>query len=206
MTTITTKKKNPPTKILILRRLGKLFFELRGIMPIPFLIIAFSTADSSSHVGLAFIGLGECLRFWAAGHIGVGSRRTRNAAADRLVCSGPYAWTRNPLYVGNISIYFGFAVLSNVLFPAFPGIVVITYVVIYGVIVRYEEGFLELRFGPEYHDYCNRVSRWIPTRFAGRTDRRFEFSKALRSEMWTLAALAAVGGLLWLRKSQLMTW
>jgi len=53
--------------------------------------------------GLLLVVSGETLRLWAIRHIGK-SARTRKAKAERLVTSGPYALTRNPLYLGNMMI------------------------------------------------------------------------------------------------------
>ncbi len=54
--------------------------------------------------GLAVALLGEVLRTWAAGHLIKGSGLTR---------SGPYSWTRNPLYLGNTLIGLGFSVATD---------------------------------------------------------------------------------------------
>ena len=51
-------------------------------------------------VGLAIVGVGEAIRLWAAGHLEKWKGLTR---------SGPYRWTRNPLYLGSFFIGIGFA-------------------------------------------------------------------------------------------------
>lgn len=54
--------------------------------------------------GLAIAAIGEILRLWAAGHLIKGSGVTR---------SGPYAWTRNPLYLGSTIMGVGFCIAAR---------------------------------------------------------------------------------------------
>lgn len=55
-------------------------------------------------LGLALVGAGEGVRFWAAGHL----HKTRE-----LVTSGPYAWVRHPLYAGTLLVGCGFLVAAS---------------------------------------------------------------------------------------------
>jgi len=76
-----------------------------------------------------------------------------------LVTSGPYAWSRNPIYIGLTLIYTGLALAVNawwavVLLPGVLGILR------YGVIAR-EEVYLAARFPDQYPAYYARVRRWI---------------------------------------------
>ena len=80
--------------------------------------------------------------------------------ADGLVITGIYRHTRNPMYVGNITIVAGLAIASNsvaTLCVALP-LVVFAYV----AIVAAEENFLRGKFGPAYEEYCRAVPRWLP--------------------------------------------
>ena len=56
--------------------------------------------------GVAITVLGELIRLWGVHHIGAISR-TRSERLGPLVASGPFAWLRNPLYVGNIALWVG---------------------------------------------------------------------------------------------------
>ena len=80
-------------------------------------------------------------------------------SARALVATGPFRFTRNPIYLGLVGIYLGIAVLLNdawplVLLPA------VLMIMTSWVIVR-EEAHLLDAFGEEYRAYCGRVRRWI---------------------------------------------
>jgi protein-S-isoprenylcysteine O-methyltransferase Ste14 len=90
--------------------------------------------------------------------------RNRRPYADGLVIEGLYAHSRNPMYVGNLLIAGGLAVVSNswtVIAVAIP-----LSLLMYASIVAAEEDYLHRRFGPTFAAYCERVPRWMP-RFAG---------------------------------------
>lgn len=76
-----------------------------------------------------------------------------------LVTSGPYRWSRNPMYLGFALVYLGLAAWANSWWPIllFP-LVLLTMQ--FGVIHR-EEAYLERLFGEEYRTYRARVRRWV---------------------------------------------
>src|ERR1051326_7409086 len=76
-----------------------------------------------------------------------------------LVASGPYRWTRNPMYLGLTLWYLGFIAWVNTLWPLF-ALPFVLAAMHYGVIQR-EEAYLENRFGEEYRRYKATVRRWI---------------------------------------------
>jgi protein-S-isoprenylcysteine O-methyltransferase Ste14 len=76
-----------------------------------------------------------------------------------LVTTGPFRFTRNPLYVGATLIYVGIAVAARSLW-AFALLLVVLAVMQRGVIDR-EEHYLERKFGADYVRYKERVRRWI---------------------------------------------
>jgi protein-S-isoprenylcysteine O-methyltransferase Ste14 len=80
-------------------------------------------------------------------------------APKALVEDGPYAYTRNPAYLGMALIYGGITLLSGSRWPLLllPGVLT---AVNFGVIER-EEAYLEERFGMRYRDYRSRVRRWL---------------------------------------------
>ena len=76
-----------------------------------------------------------------------------------LVTSGPYRFTRNPMYLGFTLMYLGVAVWANAAWPLlFLPIVLIA--MHYGVILR-EEAYMAGRFGVDYEQYRARVRRWV---------------------------------------------
>lgn len=99
-------------------------------------------------IGGLVAALGVALRAAASGHV------RKNA---ELTSTGPYAWTRNPLYLGSMIIGAGFAVAAR------NGWIVLAMLVLFAAIyvpvVRSEEQFLRARF-PAYDDYARRVPRF----------------------------------------------
>ena len=102
---------------------------------------------------LALVVPGLWLRAYAAGYV----KKNRE-----LTVTGPYAHTRNPLYLGSMLIAAGFTVALL----SWPVALVLAagFAVIYIPVIASEERFLRAAF-PEYDDYCRRVPRLIP-RFA----------------------------------------
>jgi protein-S-isoprenylcysteine O-methyltransferase Ste14 len=89
----------------------------------------------------------------------VGTPIHNSATPTALVETGPFRFTRNPMYLFGATAYAGLALLlmqawSLALLPA---VVAATN---YGVVLR-EEAFLERRFGGAYKEYQSRVRRWL---------------------------------------------
>ncbi len=79
--------------------------------------------------------------------------------ATSLVVTGPYQFTRNPIYVGMTMAYAGAGVLADSLWVL--GLVVPVLVLMdYGV-VRREEQYLAEKFGDAYRNYSRTVRRWV---------------------------------------------
>jgi len=99
---------------------------------------------------LALVLPGLWLRGYAAGYV----KKNRE-----LTQTGPYAYTRNPLYLGSILIAAGFAValLSWVVAAA----LAVMFLLIYVPVIASEERFLRATFS-EFDAYCRRVPRLIP--------------------------------------------
>jgi protein-S-isoprenylcysteine O-methyltransferase Ste14 len=81
-----------------------------------------------------------------------------NQPASRLVETGPYRFTRNPMYLALVISYIGLALLSNMLWA----LIVLPAVIfaLYYTVIRREERYLQQAFGSAYTDYCRRVRRW----------------------------------------------
>lgn len=98
---------------------------------------------------VAFGGL--VLRGWAAGHLEKGTS---------LATTGPYALTRNPLYLGSALIGAGFALAGRSLVMAAAFALLLVFV--YAPVMRREEQFLRGRFGEAYRGYEERVPLFLP--------------------------------------------
>src|SRR4029079_16608763 len=95
--------------------IGLWVFRNRSWLPIPLGVAALVLPGAPDlrlvYAGALCIISGEAPRLWPVRHIGVVSR-TRTTRLGPLVTSGPYAHTRNPLYVGNWLLWTGFALGS----------------------------------------------------------------------------------------------
>jgi protein-S-isoprenylcysteine O-methyltransferase Ste14 len=141
------------------------------------------------------VAAGELVRLWGVRHIGAISR-TRSDRLGPLVDTGPFARVRNPLYLGNLALWVGFALTAGLLWLA--PVVIVVLGLEYHAIVRWEEGLLEARLGDSYRAYASRVPRWMPK--ADRTSSasstadqaaHFSWRATLFSERGTLVAIAA---------------
>jgi protein-S-isoprenylcysteine O-methyltransferase Ste14 len=192
-------------------KLGGWLFRHRTALPLPIALAILLIPSSQTRqsvveilVGVGLTVTGEAIRFWGVHHIGVISR-TRSDRLGPLVDTGPFAYVRNPLYIGNILLWVGFAVTAGILWLA--PVVFVLLAVEYHFIVRWEEELLLERRGDEYRAYCERVSRWIPKlnrRIRGIRRTTFDsansaFSAVAFSERGTLIAIAAGYFLLWLK-------
>ena len=201
---------NPESQSPLVRAGGWLF-KRRTWLPQPIilaivLIPASRMPAALMAAGVLLVVLGEFIRLWGVSHIGVISR-TRSDRLGPLVSTGPFALVRNPLYLGNLAIWAGFAISANLLWLV-PVIVVLVGLE-YHAIVRWEETLLEARLGDSYRDYMRRVPRWVPAFakasarqapvLAKATTRPFSLADTLFSERGTLIAIAAGYGLLFLK-------
>jgi protein-S-isoprenylcysteine O-methyltransferase Ste14 len=106
-------------------------------------------------LGIGFVAAGEALRVWAAGHV---------EKSREVTSSGPYRFTRHPLYLGSSLLGIGFAVAANHLWL---GLAVVAYLVAtLGAAIRAEEAHLREKFGAAYDAYAARRAPPSPRRFS----------------------------------------
>jgi protein-S-isoprenylcysteine O-methyltransferase Ste14 len=148
--------------------------------------------------GAIVAALGLIVRAAAAGYL----RKDRE-----LAVTGPYARTRNPLYLGSAILAAGFVVAghswtSGLLASAY-------FAIFYYAVMRNEEDDLRLRFGTEFDAYAARVPLFFPKLFAGSasaavrardSDEAFSWAQYRRNREYR-AFLGAIGamGMVWLR-------
>jgi len=149
--------------------LQALVFKNRGLLlTIPAVLLALFGKPSATSValGLPVAIAGELIRCWAVGYSGV-TTRGDHVEAPQLVTAGPYAYVRNPLYVGNFITALGFAVAftgKNSL-PAKLALVggsLAAMAAVYATIVPHEEAFLRSEFGAAFDRYCEDVPPIVP--------------------------------------------
>jgi protein-S-isoprenylcysteine O-methyltransferase Ste14 len=146
--------------------------------------------------GFALAVFGESLRFWGVAYAGSLTRVTGSVGAPEVVVAGPFAYLRNPLYVGNILMYCGIGVMANALSPWLVVIALVYFVFQYAMIVSLEEEFLEKEFGDGYLEFKKNVPRFLPrlSAYQSPTQERQkpDWAEGLRSERRTLQALSTV--------------
>ena len=137
-------------------------FKLRGVLMIPLVAFLFfwTQWEWEYELGVWTIGLspfllGVALRVWAQRYL-----RYRLREGKALATVGPYAWTRNPVYVGNTLMLVGLCIMCEL--PWAIPIVIGWAALVYHATVRFEEDRLTKRYGEAYAAYCRRVPRWLP--------------------------------------------
>ena len=106
---------------------------------------------TSIAAGAVIAAVGVWIRAMASGHV------KKN---EELTTTGPYAYTRNPLYLGSIVIAGGFAVAALSVWIGL--LLIVMFVAIYVPVIRGEELFLRGAF-PQYDEYSRRVPRLFPS-------------------------------------------
>lgn len=166
---------------MTMRRIARLRVPLGFLFGIVALVFARPTRQTLLWGAVVAIA-GELFRIWAAGHLEKGREVTR---------SGPYRFTRHPLYLGSTLIGIGLAIASNNIWVA---TIVIAYLAVtLTAAIRTEEAHLTEKFGAAYPDY--RAGR------GGEVERSFSLRRALRTNREYRAALGVVTVLatLWIK-------
>src|ERR1700684_4053404 len=159
-----------------------------------FAVLYFWLARPTWHsIGLGAIVIvpGLLVRALASGHV------RKNEA---LATSGPYAYTRNPLYLGSLLIGIGFAVAARSWWVGF--LLLVMFFAIYLPVIRDEEKFLRQKF-PEFDEYARQVPRILPRlKMVGRSENTeaaaFVIDLYLKHREYNalLGALAVTAGLI----------
>ena len=144
-------------------------------------------------IGGAVALIGLTVRAWAAGHI------RKNA---QLATSGPYAYTRNPLYLGSFLLGVGFTIAAAQ--PLLGLLFAVLFLGIYLPVMRVEAATLAELFGEDYARYARAVPLFIPRLLPYRDektrDTRFDTSLYLRYREYRAAlGLLIAWGLLALK-------
>jgi len=174
-------------------------FKFRSYTPIPFVILmlVFENANPASLVtGFFIAAAGELIRFWGVSWAGSETRTTSGVGGSNLIISGPFAYVRNPLYVGNILMYSGLGVMSYALFPYLQILAIGFFILQYHLIVGEEEAFLKTKFGEQYKRFLENVPKFFP-RFTPYKDEtniqpKVSYAKGFKSEIRTLQAFSVV--------------
>jgi protein-S-isoprenylcysteine O-methyltransferase Ste14 len=141
-------------------------------VPLGFLFVIFyfwlaRPSLQSLLASLLLVVPGIVLRGYASGYV------RKNA---ELATTGPYAYTRNPLYLGSILVSFGFAAAARNVWIVLA--LAVLFMLIYWPVIMGEEEYLRAHF-VGYNDYANRVPRLLPRLHRGKNNAAGEFSLEL---------------------------
>jgi protein-S-isoprenylcysteine O-methyltransferase Ste14 len=139
--------------------------------------------------GVSLAAFGEALRLWASGYLD---------KDRRLATGGPYAWTRNPLYLGSLFVGLGFTLATGRMFLLFA--LVALFAAVYFPVMKREAARLEAAFPGDYSLYASRVPLLVP-RVPRRDSARgssFSWNQVwVNREPVTVVGLVLVVAILW---------
>jgi len=150
---------------------------------------------TSVEIGFVLVALGEAVRFWAAGHL---------FKTQELITSGPYRYTRNPLYLGRLLIFTGVAVMADLPVWKTPHagsvlVLLLGWGLFFGYYLRRKERVeparLEEVHGEPYRRYFEAVPALFPrlTPWQGASTEGWKSERMLRNrEQWMVVGLLLV--------------
>lgn len=144
-------------------------------------------------IGAALVVPGLLLRGLASGQL------QKN---EQLATGGPYAYTRNPLYLGSLILAIGFALASRSWWIV--GGILLLFFAIYLPVIRAEEVFLRANF-PQFDDYARQVPRLFP-RVTASQKRAGNFSWDLYSKHREYNAALGAAGIMAVLVFKLLMW
>ena len=160
-----------------------------GLLLAPLLIISARPTLRTLMIGAVVALIGLMIRAWASGYL----RKNME-----LTTSGPYAYTRNPLYLGTFIMGGGIAVASGAWW--FAVVYVMLYLLIYVPVMIAEAETLQQLFADEYPDYSRKVPLFVPRGTAYQSpdvdkadgERRFSWPQYIKHREYRAAIGVAV--------------
>jgi len=142
------------------------------IYPFSFFFLFFCGLNPAFlNVGLGLIIAGAFIRLWANGYA------IKN---DKLTTSGPYAFVRNPMYLGTFLIAIGFVIILKSENPALERLIGIVFLLglsfMYYRTIKGEQGMLLAKFNGVYQDYCQHVPAMVPCLVPYKRGEKWPFS------------------------------
>jgi protein-S-isoprenylcysteine O-methyltransferase Ste14 len=164
---------------------------------IAFLALARPTWVSLA-AGVPVALVGAAIRAWASGHL------RKNA---ELAVGGPYAFTRNPLYLGSLVMAVGCGICGGIVWLG--ALLLGLFLLIYIPVIRAESRHMQNLFGAQYEVWAAQVPQLWPrvTPYQGGLTRHFDSGQYLRHREYRAAAgLVLVVGFLSLRAAGILDW
>ena len=129
------------------------------------LFLSLHQDERSIRLGIWFVLAGELVRLWADGYVGHRKvnrteRRQGEPKIGTLITAGPYAYVRNPLYVGTFLIGLGFCLIAKSLWLILGALV--CFLAVYPKKAAEEERTISGEWGEQFDAYRRRVHGWFP--------------------------------------------
>lgn len=145
-------KVHPPVLLLVHLFLT---FLLERLFPLPF---AFPYALMWIGYLLILLGIGlafSAVRRFMQAH----TTLDPHGSVSTVVTDGPYNYSRNPIYLGFVCLLVGFSLI----FESYWGLILspVMMIMLQRLVIRFEESYLEKKFGEKYTGYKSRVKRWL---------------------------------------------
>lgn len=131
-----------------------------AVVPIPVKFLLHGTTTLQLWIaGVILMLLGITFRMYTAGYLS-GAHTTTSINADYICTSGPFAHIRNPLYLGNFVIGLSLAIAFNEWYGYL--VFALHYIIVYSILIPYEEKFLADKFGKTFTEYHACSRRFLP--------------------------------------------
>lgn len=149
--------------------------------PLAIAVLCFARPTAKTILFGAGVGLlGLLIRAWAAGYL---------HKQEMLTVTGPYAYTRNPLYFGSALLALGIAIATHSWISA--ALLLIYFATFYSMVMRREERELRLRHGAAFDVYARTVSlfipRLLPAKIPGAINGSFSYAQYKKNHEWQAA-------------------
>ena len=149
--------------------------------PLAIAVLWFSRPAPRSVLFGGLVGVfGLWLRAWAAGYL---------HKQEVLTVAGPYAYTRNPLYLGSATLALGAGIASKSWISA--AILLIYFVLFYSIVMHREEQELHIRHGASFEEYARAVPLFFPhltpAKLSGNSQGSFSFAQYKKNHEWRAA-------------------
>jgi Phospholipid methyltransferase len=146
--------------------------------PLAIAVLCFSRPTPRSILLGALTGIiGLCVRAYAAGYL---------HKQEVLTVTGPYAYTRNPLYLGSAILALGAGIATNYWISAL--ILVLYFSVFYSIVMKREANELHLRHGASFEEYARAVPLFLPRltapKLSGDSAGSFSFAQYKKNHEW----------------------
>jgi len=110
-------------------------------------------------LALALMAGAVAVRVWGSSYLRVSTVWNADSSSDRLLICGPFRYTRNPLYFGNVLMAIAFGLLAP---PVGLAVIIITNFAFISALIAWEERGMRARYGAAFDQYCRAVPRLFP--------------------------------------------